>query len=589
MGKIQILQDNIINLIAAGEVVERPASIIKELLENSVDAGATQIVVKVSHGGLDMIQLSDNGTGMDKQDAMLAFKQHATSKISSQTDLENIRTLGFRGEALASISSVAKIEVDTKTASDDPVKLNVYKDVFTFSPSAKAEPGTTISVRDLFLDVPARRKFLRTEATEFTYIQNTFLSVALVNLNIHFELYHNDKLIYRLPAAQRFTDRIYDIWDSKLAENLFSNELEQNGIKLQLHVGSPDVARGDRKLQYLFVNGRSVSDRLLQKAVTEAFQGFLHRDLQPVFFVMLDIPAEMVDVNVHPRKQEVRFRDSGSIFNLVRTAVQQQLGHSTKAELLNRIHSQPESASFPTPAGNSMHFSDSFRQPSYSAPRQQTERSMDFTSALRGSSDFAPATEATSLDESVTGNYLQIFATYIVYQQDEQIVFVDQHAAAEKILYEKLTQQLDLNRSKPMLVPEIVELDKPSKAKILELKDQLGHTGFQVEDFGGNSVQVTGIPEVIPQMNIGRFLQELAQTTEDSENLPLRNDIKHYLVATMACHGAIRAGQPLSQIEMRQLISDLSRCNSPYNCPHGRPVSWTMSRYELEKGFKRII
>jgi len=594
MGKIKLLDENIINLIAAGEVVERPASIIKELMENSIDAGAKTIVVKASQGGIESIVVEDDGSGMDKEDALLAFKQHATSKIGSQTDLENIITLGFRGEALASISSVAEVEMETKTATVDPVKLRITKGVPKILASARSNQGTTITISHLFKDVPARRKFLRSESTEIGYIQTAFLSIALVNLGIHFELYHNDKLQYRLPATQNFADRIFNIWDTKVAENLFNTELEHNQVKITAYPGSPDIARGDRKLQFLFVNGRHISDRLLQKAVTEAYQGFIHRDLQPVYFLMLNLPPELVDVNVHPRKQEVRFRDSGTIFNLVRNSIQQALNKSTKQELMERIGS-----GVPTPTNQNWQLSDNRNRylgnrPSNAGNANNIQRSLDFTSTLLDKGSELPENSGKYLNSAAyvpAGQYLQIFATYIVYQNNNEVVFVDQHAAAEKILYEKLASQLDLNRSKPLLVPEVVELDKHAKAKVLELQPQLAIAGFSVADFGGNAVQVTAIPEIIPSIAAQPFLEALVQAAEESGNdeLPLRDDIKHYIVATMACHGAIRAGQPLSQPEMQRIISDLAKCNSPYNCPHGRPVSWTLSKYEIEKGFKRIV
>jgi DNA mismatch repair protein MutL len=604
MGKIKLLDDNIINLIAAGEVVERPASIIKELMENSIDAGAHTIVVKAYQGGMESIVVEDDGSGMDKDDALLAFKQHATSKIESQADLENIITLGFRGEALASISSVAEIELETKTSETDPVKLRVVKGVPVILPSARSNSGTTITINNLFKDVPARRKFLRSESTEIGYIQTAFLSVALVNLGIHFELYHNDKLQYRLPATQNFADRVFNIWDTKVAENLFNTELEHNNVKVTAYPGSPDIARGDRKLQFLFVNGRHISDRLLQKAVTEAYQGFIHRDLQPVYFLMLNLPPELVDVNVHPRKQEVRFRDSGAVFNLVRNTIQQALNKSTRQELMERIssadtagESDKQVSDFTSkPAGNNWQLNDNRSR--YSGGRTNNagniQRSLDFTSVLLDKGTELPESPGSYLNSAAyvpAGQYLQIFATYIVYQNNNEVIFVDQHAAAEKILYEKLAAQLDLNRSKPLLVPEVVELDKHAKAKVLELQPQLAIAGFNVEDFGGNAIQVTAIPEIIPSIAAQPFLEALVQAAEESGNdeLPLRDDIKHYIVATMACHGAIRAGQSLSQPEMQQLISDLAKCQSPYNCPHGRPVSWTLSKYDLEKGFKRTI
>lgn len=630
MGKIKLLDEKVINLIAAGEVVERPASVVKELLENSIDAGATNIVVKATNGGLENITIIDNGSGMDEEDALLALTQHATSKISDASDLENINSLGFRGEALASISAVAEIELESKTEGTKAVKLRSNNKDRVLLTSTKTTPGTNISISKLFANIPARQKFMRSTSTEWGHLQDMFISLALINLGAHLELYHNDKLIYRLPATTKFSERVFDIWGERVAEQLYEVQVEQNGMQLTAYLGSPDIARKDRKLQYIYVNNRHVTDRSLGKAIMETYRGFIHKDLQPVYFAMLHLPTSQVDVNVHPRKQEVRFSNLQQIYHFVFTSLRSTLEKSTKGALLSRIgdstaiinegHNErvPEQddtdsvsqvPQFLSPnRSNSGGYTLNDNRRAYSANPNITQ-SLNFTKELLGSAQASssetsagkasvsamPAATATSpFSGNFSNQYLQVFGTYIIYQQDDNVIFVDQHAAAEKVLYEKL--MLNVNQQgNPLLVPEIIELDAEDKRQVIGKIDELAKIGLQVADFGGNSIQVTAKPAVTPNLNSEKFLQELTAHTrasgaEDETLLTvIPNPALHLTIATMACHGAIRAGQILTQPEMRQLISDLAACAFPYNCPHGRPVSWVLSRYELGKNFKRTI
>jgi DNA mismatch repair protein MutL len=621
MGKIKLLDHNLINLIAAGEVVERPASVLKELLENSIDAGSTQIKVYIEDGGLKLISVSDNGEGMNAEDAELAFTQHATSKLATAEDLHNIMTLGFRGEALASIRAVADIEVETKSIESDAVKLIVKAEEIDNKSSGKSTVGTTISVHELFGKVPARRKFLRSPSTEFNHLENVFLSVALTNLQVHFELYHQNKLIYRLPATAKFTERVHAIWGEKLATNLYAAEVEQNGIQVQLFLGSPDIARKDRTQQYLFVNNRAISDRTIQRALSESYLGFIHKDLQPVYFVFLHVPPSEVDVNVHPRKQEVRFHNGQQIFGLVHHAARSLLEKATKESLMSRVRESSTSFEMPKLASEPSWLKTPSTRPSApsmptlpTARKQNIARSMSFTQALlekkteadiSTDAEMPPAEEVNTISSSTP--VTQFFNTYIAYQQDDEVIFIDQHAAAEKILYEKLLDQANLSRSRQLLVPTIIELKPADKKTLLQLQGYLQTIGMVIEDFGGNSIQITHLPELVPDLIVDEFLQEaisMAGELNSSTSLISGSgelevgDIKHelnlqhpahHLIATLACHGAIRAGQRLRPAEMLQLISDLGKCKHPYNCPHGRPVSWILSRREIESAFKRII
>lgn len=588
-------------MIAAGEVVERPASVVKELVENSIDAGATKITVFIKNGGIDEITVTDNGQGMSAEDAELAFTQHATSKISSAADLENIFTLGFRGEALASISSVSRVELDTKTETTPATKVVVENSQVTTKTSTKTTTGTTIGVFDLFKHIPARKKFLRTPATELNHVQEMFISLALVNLQVHFELIHNDKLLLRLPAVDSFNERVFAIWNAQIAENLYESNVEIPGGKIHLYIGKPEAGRKDRKLQYLFVNKRHVSDRILSKAVAEGYTGFLPKEIYPVYFIMLELDPKVVDVNVHPRKLEVRFDNSGQIFGAVKNAVSGTLTTNTKRDLMSRVSGTNHTTFSPTPNVHNPKptvYSGASVGKQPSAPKTQHLRpktisqSLSFTQMLL--QEPSAISEPTQTWQQLPQNLFQIFNTYIVYPKDEEVVFIDQHAAAEKILYEKFRGQLDHARSRPLLTPQIIELRGAEKQHALDMSLELSQMGIEISDFGNDAIQVTALPELTPHLDVEHFLQELNdRTIDDVEANPDTehkiSDSAHLLIATLACHGSIRAGQRLNLPEMQNLVQDLAKCEYPYNCPHGRPVSWTLSRYELEKQFKRVI
>jgi len=616
MGKIKLLPAELINLIAAGEVVERPASVVKELVENSIDANATRIVINIEEGGSKKIEIVDNGVGMDKEDAVLALTQHATSKLTTAQDLSNIHTLGFRGEALASISSVAKVEIDTKTKGDEAVKLSNYKDKMEFLSSSRVDTGTTITVHNLFKDIPARQKFLRSQDTEFGHILTLVQSLGLANLGVHFELYHNSKLVLRLPATNSFSERVFNIWNSTIAEGLYQVDIEKPGYSITLAIGKPDIGRKDRKLQFLFVNKRLISDRLVQKAIAEAYKGYLHRDLYPVYFVFLNIDPTLVDVNVHPRKQEVRFNNTQQVYSFVYGSIRNLIESSTKKELSERLHvesvGRADVPSFIKQNAYDQNFNSgshrgdhkgsggSYKAVSPVGKERAVNYSLDFTKELlKESSSFA---DSGSTDFSISNNEhagssnslpsyfrpYQLFNTYIVYEKDDSVVFVDQHAAAEKILYEKFKDRSDSSRPAPLLVPLVLDLLPGEKEQILKKEEVLKSIGIEVSDFGGDSLQILSLPELTPKLRIKDFLEELLSKEAEEKDNGLTKDA-HYTIATLACHGAIRAGQPLTESEMRQILSDLNRCKDPYNCPHGRPVSWVLAKSSIEKEFVRKL
>ncbi|MBL8015010.1 MAG: DNA mismatch repair endonuclease MutL [Candidatus Doudnabacteria bacterium] len=597
MGKIQILDEKLVNLIAAGEVVERPASVVKELMENSLDAAATKIIVRVRQGGKEDIQIEDNGSGIEPDDLPLTLTQHATSKIKTVGDLDKIFTLGFRGEALASIGSVADVRIESKT--EVSAASSISSGSKTISKAARGNTGTTITVSGLFRHIPARLKFLKTDNTEFNHIYDTFVNTALTQLSVHFELYNEGKLVLRLPAATEFTDRVQDIWDKNIATNLYQTTVPVYGGEAILFLGKTEIARKDRKLQYLFINNRYVTDRGIQKAISDGYSGFINRELYPVYFAKLTLDPNVVDVNVHPRKLEVRIDNAQQLFGQIRNAVADTLARSTKADMLSKIAAntelptnqestftgfKPTSSSY-TPKTNTYPSTKSY------LPKANNEPPVRPTQFLLSDS----ATAATATIEDSPRNLLQLFNTYIVYQNGAEVVFIDQHAAAEKITYEKLRNQINHSRSRPLLTPLVIELESTKfKNEVIELQEELKQMGLEVSDFGGKSIQVSALPELTPHLNVASFLQELVGRNDPGVDWPALSQTgipqtTHIRIATMACHGSIRAGQRLSAPEMQQLISDLAKCELPYNCPHGRPVSWVLSQSDLEHNFRRTL
>lgn len=617
MGKIKILDEKTVKLIAAGEVVERPASVLKEILENSLDAGADRIIVNLKEGGKELIEVIDNGAGMDSADAIMAFSMHATSKIEHGDDLLAISSYGFRGEALASIAAVSTIKLSTFNGEESAGIFAEHGQIAN-QPGAKFDQGTQIRVENLFSNLPARAKFLRSTPTELTNCQEVFIALALSRTDVDWSLSHNDRELLRLPQTSNLQERIFAIWPD-FGRKSYVYEWTRGNLKISAALGSPEAARKDRKQQYLLVNGRAVQDRTVQKAISEAYRGFIHRDLQPAYVIHLQLPAQEVDVNVHPRKLEVKFAEPQAVYMAVLTSVRDQLEQKTKQSMSERlagssdvftpapepeiafkspISAEKSSSQYKSPyshgKGNSQLLKQHSFEWSHSSPSSQT--------TLQRAAEVAPERETQGSKEISPFygiNPWQLWGTYIVYELNQQLVVVDQHAAAEKVRYEKLRAQLGHPQIQKLLVPDIVELLPEIKSAALANADTLSKLGLELSDFGGTSIQVTGKPAPTPHLDVKHMLEELFTDSSklniersDSDDLTdweQTNPKLHLLIATTACHGSIRAGQLLTVQEMRQLLQDLAQCKYPYNCPHGRPVSWQLTRRELEQNFKRII
>jgi len=626
MAKVKKLDPQTVRLIAAGEVVERPASVLKELVENSLDADATKIEVNLAEGGKDLIEVIDNGSGMEAADALMALQMHATSKIDQASDLLAISSFGFRGEALASIAAVSELRLDTFDGVNATSIENRGVDGQIVAAS-RFSLGTQLQIKQLFGNLPARAKFLRSTATELASCQDVFVGLALGRLDVDWSLKHNGRELYRLPAAKNITERVFAIW-SDLAKKSYELSWQRGNLEITGLVGNPEAARKDRKQQFILVNGRSVQDRVIQRAISEAFKGFIHRDLQPSYILKIQLPPQEVDVNVHPRKQEVKFADTQAIYGAVMTSIRDLLANQAKQAMAGRL--TPDSVVSKGESADTLarsHTIDSeVLQNRTGQVRQNTSTnsySHSFSSSHRNIKSSVSPFNSSGILKSSQLNYSwgatteqretseiqgtstyeaaipwQLWGTYIVYEHQQELVIVDQHAAAEKIRYERLRKDLGHPKSQRLLVPEIIELSAQIHSRALLNVEALQQLGLEIADFGDTSLQISAKPEVIPHLDTAKMLSELFSEREkitykgavdDFSDWEQTNPDLHMLIATAACHGSIRAGQLLNVPEMRQVLIDLNKCAFPYNCPHGRPVSFIMSRKELEQNFKRII
>lgn len=587
-GKIQLLSADLINKIAAGEVIERPASIVKELLENSIDAGATSITLKIEAGGTQLIEVIDNGSGMDRDDAELAFIQHATSKINAVDDLEKISTLGFRGEALASIAGVSKAQIHTSNGTEH-IKVTTSQGDISVNAGEARNSGTTVTIRDIFHSIPARRKFLRTDQTEYRYILETFINAALAHKHITFKLIKDGSTIYNLTATKTLSERLSELFKKLRTEKLLKINYDGPDINISGFVGHPETATSRKQQQYLFLNNRPISDRLLGKAIKDGFDTTIARDQHPIFFIFIDIPTNMVDVNVHPRKLEVRFTDPGSIYKVVRSSITRTLEKKLQEQLKARFSGQ-------SPSTPSISFTP---QPASSTPPIRSDRtngakdntvmgSIEFTRNLLKTSS---VTQDTNDSINMGSDVLQVMDTYILLEQNDKLLVIDQHAADERVKYEAIKSKLSGNsraKSQSLLIPETLHLSKGQQALLRENKSDLARLGFEF-DLSEVSTKVVAVPSLLAQ---GEFMKAIDEILTEMEESGLKTGkafelVEENIIATMACHGSIRAGRKLHQKEARKLVGDLFETALPYSCPHGRPIIWEIDRDLLERQFKR--
>lgn len=634
MSKINILDKNTINQIAAGEVIDRPASIIKELVENSIDAGATSISVEIRGGGIDLIRITDNGSGIEKDDVKVAFVRHTTSKIKDAGDLSYITSLGFRGEALASIAAVADVELITKTKEAfSAVHYRIKGGEEVLFEEIGAPDGTTFIIRDVFLQVPVRRKFLKSSATEGSYCNEAVERIALSHPEVSIKYVNNGRNVLFTNGSGKMKDVLFGIYGRDIASEII--ELDYTGvknIKVSGCICRPAVVRSNRNTENYFVNGRFIRSQILYKAIEDAYQPFLMQHKYPFTDIFIDIDPATMDVNVHPSKQEVRFENPEAVYNTVFTAVSDALAgkaliHRAEPEVSDKKAEKKENAKYiPEPYEVKKKIEEK------KAPVIERTLSVEKTPALDNTS-FVTEPEAeygtvSKLSETVNvketaqeskGTYTQptlfdvpdkhletrtefnnvfsrgyhivgqIFATYWIIECDGCVYMIDQHAAHEKILYERFMENVGKDEATQLLSPPmIISLSSTEEAAAEKYKDVLAKNGFVLEHFGGHEYALSEIPlnlyGIDPKNMLLELLEELMKDIKGNVIKSIKEKI-----ATCACKAAVKGNTDMTQEEAVRLIADLLKLENPFNCPHGRPVIIDMTKREVEKKFKRIV
>ncbi len=595
VGKIRVLDDALINRIAAGEVVERPASVVKELVENAIDAGATSIAVGVEDGGKRRIRVSDDGSGMDRDDALLALERHATSKLAGPEDLDAIATLGFRGEALPSIAAVSRFLLRSAPWDGQGTEIEVRGGRIVSVREAGIPRGTSVEVASLFFNIPARRKFLKSEATELSHIVRVVARHALARPGVAFALEHGGRRLLEVPAAATLEERARYVLGGDAAGRLAGFRLERGGAIARGLAGRPVDASARRDAQYVFVNGRAVQDRTVSHALAEAYGNTVARDRFPAVILFLDLDPAVVDVNVHPQKLEVRFARASEVHDLVRDAVAATLGGERIVPRLSELRRSPaEQGSVARAVGRFLERHDDEQGGPRPSPPPR------WTVADPGASAPAPETEphptppapslAGLLEEGTAVPLAQLRDSYVIAEDRDGLVIVDQHAAHERILFERLLAEAEANRveTQPLLLPLAIELPRHERVLLEEEIEEFRRLGFHVESFGGDTVRLDAVPAVVAELDAASILRELIGEAARARSataaaMPLR----HRLVTTAACKAAIKIHRPLSREEMRSLLDALMRCASPTTCPHGRPVLFRLGLAEVERAFRR--
>ncbi|PHR94572.1 MAG: DNA mismatch repair protein MutL [Blastopirellula sp.] len=645
MPEIRQLSQSVVNKIAAGEVIERPASVVKELVENSVDSGATRIDVVIEQGGTQLIRVSDNGCGIDEDQLSLAVSAHATSKIRGADDLFKVSTLGFRGEALASIAEISQFRIRSRTAdaaSGSEMEVNGGQ-LVEITPCG-APTGTSIEVRNLFFNTPVRQKFMKTTQTEFGHASEALTRIALAFPHVHFTLKHGNRQIHDLPPTNTWRERVASFFGDELADHLIEIESSDEAVRLSGYVADPKFSRANNRMQYLFLNGRHIRDRALQHALTEAYRGLLLTGRFPIAFLKLEMPPEMVDVNVHPTKMEVRFQESGKIYSQLlgtlrsrflstdltakyrpteldqraldeagtkEDASSQQMRDElvawAKGEVgegatnaMSTVQQSPQSlqadldldfrsASHPPLKLNriqrdtvSSEF-DGWNVGKEFGENPEGQASSETGSSLPTSSDRMPNSGSTGM------RALQLHNRYLIAESDDGMIVIDQHALHERILYEEIREKVLAGRleSQRLLVPDTLNLSPTEYAAVIESQELLAKLGIEIEPFGGDTVLVQSYPAMLHRKNPSEVLRGMIDQLLTEGKSPDRRDLLDELLHMMSCKAAVKAGDRLSTEEIEALLDLRELCQDSHHCPHGRPTSLVFTNEELDKRFQR--
>lgn len=625
---IRQLPANLINQIAAGEVIERPASVVKELLENSIDAGADRIEITIAGGGTELIRISDNGCGMTAVQLPLAVSSHATSKLPDDDSLFHVSTLGFRGEALASIGSVSHLTIRSRTDEDDAgSEINVRGGVVEAPVPCGCPVGTVIEVKNLFFNTPVRHRFLKTAQTEKGHIVEAFTRLALANPAVHFVLSNNEKPVHDLPPTTRWADRIQAFFGGEIADSLIPIESDDGQIRVSGYVCDPAVSRGNNRMQYLFLNGRHIRDRSLQHALGEAYRGMLMVGRQPIAFLRMDMPAELIDVNVHPSKLEVRFTDGGRVYARVLQSLRHQFLRTNMTQRVETSDPTTDDVVIRAPAeselgmpaavehqqrqaiidwartGETNPMTAAQNMPSIGVAPFRPFDGGSTTTPTAGQST-GPATvpaDAAPWDgiESDDSNspsvcYLgfQVHNRYLVTQNESGMVVIDQHALHERVLYERVCAKVLAGEShlesQKLLVPEPVSLTPAERTAALDAKQMLAKIGMEIDDFGGESILIQSYPAMLKNVSPSDMLRTVLESLMGAGKQPDPKDLLNHLLSTIACKAAVKAGDPLTPEEITSLLEQKDLYHDTHHCPHGRPTALFFSRDELDRMFGRM-
>lgn len=616
MSIIKQLDESTINKIAAGEVIERPAGVVKELIENAADANASAITVEIKDGGISMIRITDNGCGIEEDDLDNAFLRHSTSKISSIEDLFDVRSLGFRGEALSSIAAVSQVELITKTpksllGSRYIIEGGIKKSI----ESIGAPTGTTFIVRNLFYNTPVRRKFLKTPQTEASYIKDIVEKMAIAHPDISFKLIINGQLKLSTSANGNLKDIIYSVFGRDITNNLIEinatknaideNDLDEN-IELKGFIGKSVVSRGNRAMENFFINGRYVKSALLSRATEEAYSSYMMGGRYPFCALNLNISPRLIDVNIHPTKMEIKFSNNDQVYSFVYNAIKEALTRKPAIVEITLDNKKEERTNVQSSINKEE--AKPYIKPAepYEYNRINSEK-ISQTMAIRETSQYIAKPEVSRPTQSVMQlelfdknnddykkkNYHivgQLFLTYWIVEYEDKMYIIDQHAAHEKVLYEKLWNQLKNEEASSQLLnpPIIVTITGEYESTLIENMDLFNKLGFSIEHFGGTEYNLNAIPGNLPKISKSDFMLDILDMLHSGKGNH-SGDVLLEKLASMSCKAAVKAGNKLSTRECIALIEELMLLENPFNCPHGRPVIISMTKQELEKKFKRII
>ena len=676
MGSIVLLDDLTINQIAAGEVIERPANVVKELVENSLDANATSVSVEIENGGITYMRITDNGKGIEPDDIDLAFERHATSKIRRAEDLVRVSTMGFRGEALASIAAIAKVEMVTRTKNNETgTKVIVEGGNILSKEECGAPIGTTITIRELFYNTPVRYKFLKKDFTEGGYIETAVERIALIHPEVGFKLINNKKEVLHTSGNGNMTDVVYNVFGKDIASNLVDVNFQYENIRVTGVVGKPEIARSNRSNQMFYVNGRFIKDKTLSAAAEEAYRTMIPHGKFGFFILNINIPPEQVDVNVHPAKLEVRFSEEGKVFKAIHYAIKNTLlgvdlvredDDNNYVPDVKNITSEDSSKNTDTFGSKVVPISENvapkrtlfdifkgkqeknntvkeeeLKDNEYiiEVTQKEEKEKKSFMNNLTTNSESkitrpieiknpeeienlhkletntetdedanveSKDTNNTITEESQVNTFFEkdfsdkapipeykilgvAFDTYILLQMDEDIYILDQHAAHERVLYEKIKENFYRSGGKEvqmLLLPDILEVSKRDMHMIKDHIDLFEQAGFALEEFGENTIKINGVPVICYEMDTKALFMDILDGI-DITTRTNKQDIEEKFIATVACKGAVKANMKLDEREIRGLLDQMLLLDNPFTCPHGRPTAIRITKYEIEKKFGR--